>query len=101
MWLSLGEVVPDQVGNLVQFERLGQHAGHPDLLRALGRVVGREDDDRRVRAGPVAIHPREIPAVHERHLHVEQDKVGRPRLDARQGPISRLSNSHSDNWRAL
>src|SRR5881392_1727673 len=57
-------------------ERLTEPAVGADLEGALGGVGrGGEDDDRWPLAGPVELAA-ELPAVHDRHPHVEEDEVG-------------------------
>src|SRR5919201_3156357 len=61
----------------VKTERLGQTAGRVDLAGTRPRVArGRHDDDWRVRARRLVIAARKLPAIHQRHEHVQEDHVG-------------------------
>jgi hypothetical protein len=70
----------DEAEQVIDRERLRQVRSRADLRRA-PRVVlrRRQHDHRRPRPPPRPVAPNELPPVHDRHLHVEQDHI-RPHL---------------------
>lgn len=87
------QVRRDCLQQVLDTKWLGQEPGGIDFRSSVRRHRGgREDDYGRVRTWPLAIGTGELPAVHDRHRHVEKDQRRLPLPGHLQGLCTLRSN---------
>lgn len=88
--LKLG-VLPDDREQVIDLKGLGEETGGGDLRDSIGGILaGGESDDRRVGRRHRVVLPSELPTIHVRHAHIQNDDVWLELLQDRQGDATVL-----------